>query len=279
VLAGRAPLALFVAASVAGCTDETSLAREAASDDETRPLRARVVVERAEGLESTRTNVSAKFFHASAEEILAADQLVGFDLSLPPAGECTPLVEASTLEVPDVSIDLLDVGDVSLQVPGSSSAAWLSARAFPDIGEVVSGVFYTSPDRELGLPAPGEYRITVGCIDDECSSRAVADVELGASAPSGPSGVNARLRATGELEVTWDAAAAAESDVFVDVLTDPPLRCAVEDPGRLLLEERSLDASTTVVVHHIARRTTTSALVAVDGIVSFDLSKSVVVSR
>jgi hypothetical protein len=41
----------------------------------------------------------------------------------------------------------------------------------------------------------------------------------------------------------------------------------------------SLDAESTVVVHHFARRVTTSALVAVDGVVAFDLSKAVPVTR
>jgi hypothetical protein len=279
---GLRPLAvLLVAAGLVGCAEESSAGQDASSpDDEARPLRARVVVERTEGLGPTRTNVSAKFFHASAEELVSADQLVGFDLQRPPIGACAPLLETSTLDVPDVSIDLLDVGDVSLRVPGSTTDAWLSARAFPDVGDLVSGVFYTSPDRELGLPAPGEYRITVGCIDDECSSRAVADVELGAAAPVGPSGVSAQLDPAGDLEVVWEVVA-DDADVFVDVLTERPLRCSVEDTGRLLLsaEAAALDAQSTVVVHHFARRATTSALVAVDGVVSFDLSRAVPVTR
>jgi hypothetical protein len=264
-----------------GCAEDSSAGREAPSpDDEARPLRARVVVERAEGRGATRTNVSAKFFHASAEEIGAADQLVGFDVPRPSVGECAPLVETPALDVPDVSIDLLDVGDVSLRVPGSSTDAWLSARAFPDVGELVSGVFYTSPDQALGLPARGEYRITVGCVDDECSSRAVADVELAAAAPSGPVGVAARLDPRGDLEITWDVAA-DDPEIVVDVVTERPLRCSVEDTGRLVLsaDAVSLDAESTVVVHHFARRVTTSALVAVDGVVAFDLSKAVPVTR
>lgn len=249
-------------------------------DDEARPLRARVFVERAEGVGSIRTNVSAKFFYASAEEVGAADELVGFDVPRPPVGECVTLLDASMLDVPEVSIDLLDVGDVSLRVPGSTRDAWLSARAFPDVGDLVSGVFYTSPDRELGLPAPGEYRITVGCIDDECSSRTVADVELAASAPVGPSGVSAQLDRAGDLEVVWEVAS-DDVEVFVDVLTERPLRCSVGSAGRLLLraEATPLDAQSTVVVHNVAKRATTSALIAVDGVVSFDLSKAVSITR
>jgi hypothetical protein len=103
------------------------------------------------------SRVSARFLLLSAglDDGWVA-MLVDGDKALPSLGTCSfpssappePLPPSS----PDSSIELLDVGDVMIHAGPSTMP--LAARAFPDVGDLVSGVVYTSRDASAELP-PG----------------------------------------------------------------------------------------------------------------------------
>src|SRR6202041_1916014 len=93
-------------------------------------------------------------------------------LDLPAVGTCRPMAGpeyARAAPIPRVegaggnarspvgSIELIDVGDVTLRA--GADAMPLAARAFPDVGELVSGVFYTSRDTASELPAGPTYTV------------------------------------------------------------------------------------------------------------------------
>ena len=114
-----------------------------------------VLVERAvSGDGATQTNVSAKFMRLSAgADIDLAERIVGTRLEIPAVGRCITMSPVDVAEkTPRLTslgpIDLIDVGDVTVNIRTDAraepmSSMPLAARAFPDVGDLVSGVFWT----------------------------------------------------------------------------------------------------------------------------------------
>ncbi|MBK9260288.1 MAG: hypothetical protein IPM54_10675 [Polyangiaceae bacterium] len=242
-------LLAFLGAVVGGC------AAPVVDDDITSATsyttEAIVLVERtaADG-QLVQTNVSAKFMRlGSNADLDVAERVVGGSwLDLPTIGECRPLTTfAGTDEAPALSdlgsIELLDVGDLSITAESTSMP--LATRAFPDVGGLVSGVFYTSRDARSDLPAPGRY------VLESTGSGMLERFSIGADAPANPEGVrigNVDLAEGVMLEegtstnLTWLVAETAsesrESDlVYVD-LTAPSgtgIRCTYKDLGQAVI--------------------------------------------
>lgn len=151
-----------------------------------------VLVERtaADG-QFVQTNVSAKFMRigSNADPDMAERVVGGSWLDLPPDGECRPLNSfpsvAGTDEPPALSglgmVELLDVGDLSITAESTSMP--LATRAFPDVGGLISGVFYTSRDARSDLPAPGRY------VLESSGSNTLDKFSVGADAPANPEAV------------------------------------------------------------------------------------------
>lgn len=238
-----------------------------------------VLVERVERIDAadlaTQTNVSAKFMRVMpAAEPEIAERVVGSPLDLPPDGECVPLPAVAGGDESALaaigSIDLLDVGDVAIRANGS--AMWLAARAFPDVGDLVSGVFYTSRDAAMELPAPARYVV-------EASGSAHVDrfaIEADAPPPpdevrigDAPLGDGLRIGSGEPVPLRWRALGGAgrRDLVYVDVAsteTGTAVRCAFSDdgegaiPGAFLRPEAlgaAADApvSATIAVHRVRR--------------------------
>lgn len=209
-----------------------------------------VLVERtaADG-QFVQTNVSAKFMRLGSNADLdnaehVAERVVGGSwLDLPPDGECRPLSAfAGTDEAPAISglgsIELLDVGDLSITAESTSMP--LATRAFPDVGGLVSGVFYTSRDARSDLPAPGRY------VLESTGSGALEKFAIAADAPANPENVrvgNADLAEGVLLEegaatnLAWRVAENSRDRVYVD-LTAPSgtgIRCTFKDSGEAVL--------------------------------------------
>jgi hypothetical protein len=212
-----------------------------------------VLVERtaADG-QFVQTNVSAKFMRLdSGADVDVAERVVGGSwLDLPPDGECRPLSTfAGTDETPAISdlgsIELLDVGDLSITAESTSMP--LATRAFPDVGGLISGVFYTSRDARSDLPAPGRY------VVESTGSSMLDKFSIGADAPANPEGVrngNTDLAEGVVLEegsatnLAWrisevlpDARKHDDDRVYVD-LTVPSgagIRCTYKDSGEAVL--------------------------------------------
>jgi len=270
-------------ALAAACTGEVP--DEGASDDDsaTHSLESWIVVERVEsdaGSPAVRTNVSAKFVHVGENDLDMARRLVGAGPQIPAPGTCVELSSLEERSIPGsrsaLSVDLVDVGDVSLAIQGEDDTTKMSLapRAFPDIGDFVSGVFYTSPDAALGLPAPAAYRI--GATGSPSMQGFDIDV-LAPEAPSGLAVAGTTIDAAEEeaapatievakgrdLELGWAASSreATESLVYVDVRAGGEAhRCTFADAGSAVLPGAMLseaDGEATVTVHRLTERVAT----------------------
>ncbi len=294
------PLVLgLVASSAVACASQAP--DESAANDASSQLVALVSVEQLEAGGSTRTNVSAKFLRHGDTDRDAIDRVIGGRPNLPSAGECVPLREldwesrpgeprdlesavsdarslADLVRQLDGSrgfegvrggLELLDVGDVILRVRDASSDQgdgaradlWLAPRAFPDVGEVVSGVFYTSPDASQPIPVPARYAVsgTGSSSADpfvlELSAPAALDGLTidGASvspprAPAEPGLEPAPTehalvaRPGRDLVLAWSPAVGASDLVYVDIGGAEPHRCTFIDDGHAILPGALIDA-------------------------------------
>jgi hypothetical protein len=242
-----------------------------------------VLVERlASGDGAAQTSISAKFMRLSAPADPAlAERVVGTRLDLPSVGTCRPIAGAGPgydgaegiTRAPTGSIELIDVGDVTLRA--GPDAMPLAARAFPDVGELVSGVFYTSRDAASDLPAGATYTLegTGSAFVDRFSVEAdappaLADVSVDDAALTEGVTLDEDTAAT----VRWSAApvdvarqAARQGDVvFVDVSAQSgaQIRCVFQDEGRGVLPAwvmrpamlGALPATVTLAVHRVRER-------------------------
>ena len=255
-----------------------------------------VLVERvASGDAAAQTSVSAKFMRLSAPADPAlAERVVGSRLDLPSVGACRPMAGpeyegAAAAPIPRAgqaadrapgnartpvgSIELMDVGDVTLRA--GADAMPLAARAFPDVGELVSGVFYTSRDAASDLPPGATYTV-------EGSGSAFVD-RFSVEADAPPVLADVRVDDTPLVEgltlgedtaatVRWRAPpvdvareAAPQGDiVFVDVSAQSgaQVRCVFQDEGRGVLPAwvlrpatlGALPATVTLAVHRVRER-------------------------
>ncbi|HEY4122586.1 MAG TPA: hypothetical protein VGM56_32200 [Byssovorax sp.] len=245
-----------------------------------------VLVERQASAESTQVGISAKFMRVPGSvELDSAQRLVGSRLDQPAVGACA-VVGASdpVAALPHAShaaIELLDVGELAVQVDGGQPI-WLVTRAFPDVGDLVSGVFYTTRDDAAALTT-GSFLVS------SSGSSQLDHFEVAAAAPAdldevrldddlltdGPALVPGR-----SIAVRWQAAdePAAEDRVFIDVTgaSGVTTRCAYGDVGEAtlrgdVLDEQALGSNATIEVHRVRRSFFgTNAIDA--GEIRFDLS-------
>ncbi len=286
-------LAAVAAATVAACSAPVVDDVADASGSTTQAI---VLVDRVAADGATQTNVSAKFMRLSgAADPEAAERIVGSRLDLPPTGDCVVLTDedADGSAIASLgSIELLDVGDVTLRAGGSPLA--LAPRAFPDVGALVSGVVYTSRDAQTELPAPATY------VLETTGSQALDAFALEAEAPSAPEDV----RIAGEeldpahpavilegngVSVRWRAAPTSHDElIYVDVASPTngaAVRCAFNDTGEAVIPASllrtdtfgRLPATASVGVHRVrlgsfGLSTAAGAPAAIDlGEVRFDL--------
>jgi len=279
---------LFAGATLIGCSapvvDESS---DAGSMTEGVVLVERMVA--ADG--AAQTNVSAKFMRLSAPvDPELAERVVGSRLDRPTPGSCRAVTMggassnvAGTGDTRTGAIELIDVGDVTLRAGAARMP--LAARAFPDVGDLVSGMFYTSPDAESELPAGGTYTLEgtgSGLVDrfavDAEAPAAPEDVRVGGVALA--SGL--ALDEGAPLAVSWLAAGGRHDDlVVIDVSAESgaSVRCTFHDEGRAVVPGwitrganlGALPATATVSLHRVRERA--FAATGIDtGEVRFDLS-------
>jgi hypothetical protein len=267
------PLLVLALGAAAGCSAPVV---DDVADANGSTTQGVVLVERVATEGALQTNVSAKFMRlAAAADPEDAERVVGSHLELPAAGECVVLhpfgdssdeVESSVAAVG--SIELIDVGDVTLRwteaagsdaQPGQSSMS-LATRAFPDVGALVSGVFYTSRDAATELPAPARYVI------ESSGSAGLERFAVDAEAPPAPEEATVAGVALDqplsvaegtEMPVRWRAGSQTTDLVYLDVVapaTGATARCAFNDtgegslPGDLLRTETIGSLPTTVSV-------------------------------
>lgn len=256
-----APLALSVA--LVGCSEEPS---ESETDSTSSVIQGVIRVEQTIAEDGLASTISAKFLRAQPEDLAGAEKLVGTQLEIPAEGECIPVSDVRSSRSAarsKRSVDLVDVGDLTVR-PSTASAddrAWqLSPRAFPDIGDLVSGVFYTQPDLAIE-PASGDApsRYTVTATGTSFVDPFTFDVDV--------PGVPANVRVGGQsiakgnlpvvsvgrdLTIEWEE---GEGLVYVDVHGSKTWRCTFKDTGAAVLpsDVLSKDDAQQVVVFSVHR--------------------------
>lgn len=301
----RSPLLLLPLLLAYGCAE----APEDVDDDASEPHRttqAWALLERVQGegqdgdaaSDDVRTNFAAKFVRVAEGDVDGARQLIGVRPALPGVGECVPM---SALELPAASpragfsAELLDVGEVRVEVRGGDAASAASLqlvpRAFPDIGDLVSGVFYTSPDVEVGLPLPAPYAISAQRGEGDALTILV-------DAPAAPESVTAggepvegepTVALGKDLSLAWAAGeGASDATIYVDVRGKSAHRCAFRDGGAAIIPHElfageDVGKPVTVALHRLSEKSgrvhAGADDMAVDAAtIVFDLSRSFHVS-
>jgi len=294
---------LLAAATTIGCSapvldDVTDLADASGAMTEGVVLVERTVA----GDGVTQTNVSAKFMRLSSPlDPDLSERVVGSKLDLPAAGSCRPIASGTVSGTVDGSLDksrarsshgtieLIDVGDVSLRA--GTAAMPLAVRAFPDVGDLVSGMFYTSQDATSDLPAGATYTLEgtgAGLVDrfaiDAQAPSALDDVRIGEAALSDgvalDEGAPVTVRWRGP-ESSLVSAPGPGDLVLVDVTASSgaAIRCSFRDEGKAVIPGwilragtlGALPATATLAVHRVRERAFTSPGIDV-GEVRFDLS-------
>ncbi|MBI4705748.1 MAG: hypothetical protein HY744_32040 [Deltaproteobacteria bacterium] len=249
--------------AVAGCT---ATVVEEGDGGESAALAAQgsVAVERIEavfgGASQVRARVSAHFMRVGGLAQDVAERVLGSPLELPAGGTCAWREPPGAAQVPPPeaaagSIELLDVGDMVLRAGASTTP--LAARAFPDVGEIVSGVVYTSRDDSAELPVGTTY------LFETSGSALVEGFSMQLEAPDAPEGLGVAGRpvagdvpsvgAGQPVALRWTAGRPAAGDrIYVDVTgvergaearglvpaQERTLRCSFEDGGAAELPAR-----------------------------------------
>jgi hypothetical protein len=131
------------------------------TDAETGSKHALVHVSRDETVgdaSSARAGALAGFVQIPATvDERSAMRLVGLGFEIPEAGQCAVRsAEAADPATPDAAVELLEAGDVTLDAAGSRVT--LTPRALPTFNDLLSGVLYTTRDRDAApLPAGAHY--------------------------------------------------------------------------------------------------------------------------
>jgi hypothetical protein len=250
---GKTSAPFILLSGMFGCT---ATVVDAADGGPATTTQALVSMERAEREgKPAQTSISAKFLRVPvAADSDAVERVVGSELDLPAVGECM-MVSASEDALADASaigpIELFDVGDVTIQT--AAGPIPLAARAFPDVGDRVSGVFYTSPDAARDLPAPGKY------VLEGSGSQPVDRFAIESEAPPTPAEVTiggrpladgVELAEGAAIDVAWRASAAhgegSNDDVaYVEIVAENgvAVRCAFDDRGRGRVPASLLEAA------------------------------------
>ena len=233
-------LCVVALTATTGCAADAADAADADSAGAEESTQGLVVVERTESLggAAPRAHVSARFMRVHGMDAESASRLVGIMPPLPAVGSCErapapvePMEEASA-----AAIELVDVGDVLVQPAGAASVL-LAARAFPDVGGVVSGVVYTSRDEAADVTPGVQYLI------EASGSTRIEAFTSRADAPQAPEAVLVAGQALdGEdlviapgqsIALGWEPGARGDH-IYVELAWDggDPVRCTFDDDGR-----------------------------------------------
>jgi hypothetical protein len=158
-------------------------------------------------------------------------RMAGVAEDIPVPGTCI----APTDETPVIqgrSVELLDVGQVTLTSDFAAKSTVLLPRSMPDPAGVVSGVFYSSRSADVFGPGSRVSLRSSGGVD------LLDGFSVSVTAPRDVSEVHVASVASG-LDVSWDATDVDTHDlVYVDVLSPAPrvvMRCTGPDAGHLVV--------------------------------------------
>jgi hypothetical protein len=142
--------------------------------------------------------------------------LVGLGLNLPEVGACTD-GDSAQAAVPlseTARVEFVDAGEVSLQVGGSRNR--LVPYNFPTVTDSISGVLYTSRDRQADLLlADTDYQVSADGFSLTATDRAPAALD-GVTASGVPLTEVTSLSTRQPLDLTWNVGA-SDDIVYVEV--------------------------------------------------------------
>lgn len=163
----RSPLACSIAYSALGLAALSSVGCASqidpyTADADTGSTHALITIERnvpANGSGPLRGGALAGFVRVPPTvESKTVMRLVGLTADFPPVGQCRVSTDRDVSHAPLGFVEFVEAGDIRLQT--TSGVTQLSARAFPTITDLVSGVVYTTRDRSAdALPAAASYSI------------------------------------------------------------------------------------------------------------------------
>jgi hypothetical protein len=243
-----------------------------------------VSVERLVTGEGAQTNVSAKFMRlGSPVDADVAARVVGAKIDVPAVGACRRVTDAARVSNGLGSIELIDVGDVTLHT--GSARMPLAVRAFPDVGDLVSGMFYTSLDAASDLPAGATYTLEgtgAGSVD-RFTVEAEAPPPLDDVRVSGaPLLDSVTVEPGAPVTIQWSTASTPGGTrsgdlVLVDASADSgaSVRCTFADRGFGVLPASALGSASagamTLTVHRVRERSFMATGIDA-GEIRFDLS-------
>ncbi len=225
-------LGILSAASF-GCTNETP---DYTLDADTGSTNALVTIERSTQVHEpfdTRAEAFAGFLQAPPEvDPAILLKLTGLSRELPSAGQCSNGREHGRPALaPLSSVELLDVGDLNINAGRPTT---LAPRAFPTVTDLISGVVYTTRDRDPErLPAATSYQVQgSGGSLQPFNVQADAPAELESVTVDGaPIADLTNMSARSPFSVSW-VAGASRDVVYLEITGDSGQRvllCAYED--------------------------------------------------
>jgi hypothetical protein len=224
---------IVVAAMGSGCTADVP---PYSTDADTGTAQAFVSIERtvrAQELDAARAEAFAGVLQTPPEvDTSAVLKLTGLTRDLPAEGVCSDGRDRSSLRLGPLSmVELLDAGDLVID---AGIPTTLAPRAFPTVTDLVSGVVYTTRDRDAErLPAATDYRVSAsGGSFNAFSTQATApseleDVSVDGVALADVTGLSPRA----PLAVSW-LAGEKRDIVYVELTSEsgqPALLCAFRD--------------------------------------------------
>jgi hypothetical protein len=249
---------LSAAAVTLGCSIEAT----APVDEEDGSTHAVVRIERSESADGTpaRAEALAGFVHVPPlVDPVNAMSLVGLGLSLPDVGECSVgSPDATSVPLSETArVEFLPAGDVTLEI--GTTRDKLAPNAFPTVTDSISGVLYTSRNRDASLLPTGVlYTVTADELPIAASERAPEALDA-VTAGGVPLPEVTRLKHDAPLDLTWSVGAPNDL-VYVAVTTGDTARrtiCSFADDvgaGTVPLTEIQPGEVGRVVMHRLRSR-------------------------
>lgn len=292
----RVALSFSLLSAVVGCSAEVV---DEADVHDPPPTQASLRLERSESVTgSLRTHVSAHFrrVHGALDQETAARVVTTPERFGETFGcnwrNADPSLPESAV---DGSIELIDVGDIMVRSAGEARP--LAARAFPDVGDIVSGVVYTSRDDTASLPAGTSYDFeTSGSADVDrfvISAEAPeppSNLEIGSSANMTSGEMTFDVTAAQAIPIRWDATELSTDRIGVTVSYGVGARgagphgashidCTFADTGSATIpasfNQLDVGAEFELVVHRVRRVVVAGTPHTIDdAIVDFDFAVS-----
>jgi hypothetical protein len=235
------------------------------ADAQTTSVTGVVVVDRTVSSDdaTTRGEASARFVRIRGAIDDGTLRLVGAGLDLPPVGQCATLGDQAASR----SVELLDVGSISIESLGNGEHLALAPRQVPDVVDLVSGTMYSARIDEDSVPSNADVAVVVSGSAD------VPAFSVRAKTPEAPSSVALTGLDAASADLAWTAQ--GDDAIYVDVGAS---RCTFADDGHASIPSSLFGDEGTLTVHRLHREKLSIPGVD-DGEVRFDFARTIAYRR